>query len=226
MTIIIQDTFTEASATNLTSHTGEVGASWTEHTSYTSGNCVVHPTNNQCGADAVTGCCYASGVPSVAEYDVEFDAYRENGTSQDDSGVCARVDTSADTMYVVYYKNHGVRNAYLGKLVSGSFTQLGVYTVTLPEDSDDTWTLQIRDATKKLFEGANERISSTDNAITAAGRVGVRFATAVTTDTSQGVKISRIEVDDLQSSGDYTPPQGLNQNLSGYTHTIDSGFTI
>jgi hypothetical protein len=67
----------------------------------------------------------------------------------------------------------------LFKTVAGVNTSLGTFNEALINGDERTIKLQIRDATKKVFIDGVERISSADNAITAAGRAGVRFSNAL-----------------------------------------------
>lgn len=68
---------------------------------------------------------------------------------------------------------HGSVLYYLYKVVAGSYTELGTSSADAPT-SGDTVKLEIKDASKKLFINGVERISSSNNDITAAGKAGLR----------------------------------------------------
>lgn len=62
----------------------------------------------------------------------------------------------------------------LFKRVAGSQTELGTaYSQVLSAGNDYVVKLEIRDATKKVYIDGVERISDSDNPITAAGKVGL-----------------------------------------------------
>ena len=58
----------------------------------------------------------------------------------------------------------------LAKMEGGVVTTLGTIDVTIA--AGDTFKLEITDATKKIYHNGIEVISSTDNALTAAGNWG------------------------------------------------------
>lgn len=181
MATFVQDSFSGTTGGNLTAHTGEVGATWTEHPDY--GDNAVISADNRCRSGGTDVCDFASGVPASPEYDVSADLVCVSVPSDDRAtGVCGRVSTSLDTMYAARHRHEeGIlilpdTNVWeLLKIVEGSVTVLGSFDQTLSAGTTYALTLEIRDAAKKLFVNGVERISSADNAITAAGRVGVRF---------------------------------------------------
>lgn len=172
MAVFVSDTFTETSDTDLTSHTGETGASWTLANGY-SDSPVVNGANDVCmSGDSASAAAYASGEPATAEYDVEADVknlwYRSGG-------ITGRHQTGANTYYMLRAHNSKFE---LYKVVNGSFSLLGQDTTTLTYGQEYSIKLEIRDATKKAYVDGVEKLSSTDNAITAAGRAGIRFSTS------------------------------------------------
>lgn len=165
----VTDTFTDSNGTPLTSHTGETGATWTSH----GASAGIPTTQSNRLVPAAAECVqYASGTPASAEYDVEADVYAS--TTSGDAAVLARVSTSANTWYLAQYNSSGAAWR-LYKRVSGTWTELGSFSQTLTAGNTYRLKLQIRDAAKKLFVDGVERISSADNAITAAGKAGIRF---------------------------------------------------
>ena len=176
MTNFVVDTFTETSDTVLTSHTGETGASWTLHPSYSVDNQSVIGADDNLGYNAVgsgSTAYYASGTPDTAEYDVTGDFVYTGGISGSSSKrLCGRIDTANNTMY---YGGVTASSPYwiLGKIVSGSFTTLDSDTTAFT--ANVTVKLEIRDASKKLYLDGVEVCTTADNEITAAGKAGIRF---------------------------------------------------
>lgn len=181
----VNDTFTDTDGTTLVGHTGETGATWTAHPSSAAGNWKVQ--TNRVFPDASNVIRYASGVGpfATAEYDVTAVLRTVTSAANAGQGFCGRMDTAADTFYMARYNvASGVYELF--KRVASTFTSLGTFTAAAPgANSSATLVLGIRDATKKLFVSGVERISSADNAITAAGAVGVRSGAAAATTTGQ-----------------------------------------
>jgi hypothetical protein len=181
----VRDTFTGADGTLLSAHAGELGAAWTLHPSYTG---TLQLAGNRLRATSTTATAYyASGVPSGAEYDVTATITRLSG-SVNSIGILGRMDTAANTFYMARYSPSAWQ---LFKFVNGVSTQLGsAVSDSFPDTR--TVTLEIRDAAKKLFVDGVERISSPDNVITAAGRVGVRDSPSVAPTDSTGFHLDNL----------------------------------
>src|SRR5207253_2474083 len=64
---------------------------------------------------------------------------------------------------------------HLVQIVSGTQTELGSYHQVLVAGTTYHMKLEIRDAAKKVFIDGVERISSSDNTITAAGKAAIRY---------------------------------------------------
>lgn len=173
MAIFSSDTFTEGSDTALSAHTGEVGATWTIHGSYSLDCIVKAATDTLEKENNGSTLLYTDGTPDTAEYDVEIDVIKK-AASITASGVVGRVVTSLNTFYMARYD---VDNAIwqLHRVNGGSFSLLGSFAQTLTIDQVYRIKLQIRTAAKKLFIDDVERISSTNNDIGAAGKAGIRF---------------------------------------------------
>jgi hypothetical protein len=167
--IFASDTFTGSDGTDLTSHTGEVGATWAKVTGITG---VFKITSNKAKGDSAgLSLYYASGTPDTNEYDIEADMHQVSST--DLPGVGGRIDQAADSGYYLYFDSG---NWVLAKRVSGTDTSLGTYTDALVNGNDRHIKLQIRTAAKKAFIDGVERISSADDAVTGVGKAGIRTA--------------------------------------------------
>lgn len=177
MAVFVHDSFTDADGTSITSHVGETGATWTEHPNSSGGISVI--TNNRLRGNGSTNMFYASGVPATAEYDVEADIYFAS-TTLSFNNICGRMSTSANTYYSVRLVSG--QDWELRRIFNGTGTTLGQYLDSVPAGTTRSVKLEIRDAAKKVYIDGVEQISSSDNNITAAGRVGylVTSSTATT----------------------------------------------
>jgi hypothetical protein len=165
----VDDTFTDTDATLLTAHTGETGATWTMHPAGSSSSPVIN--SNKVNDSAISNNIpYASGTPAGVEYSIDAIVVWATGASC--TGVCGRMDTVANTFYMI--RNTNSTTWELFKRVAGTFTSLGTATTSSVSGTTQTLTLEITDATKRMLVGGSQVISSTDNVITAAGRVGLR----------------------------------------------------
>lgn len=184
------DSFTDTNGTALDAHTGETGATWTKVVADTTG----------LGAWLNGGYCMenggshghyeASGTPATAEYDVIVPWFVK--TNLGNSGHLGRKQAGAVTFYGVFFSGTDI---ILYKCVAGTYTSLGTYTLNPVVGTTYVIKLQIRDAAKKIFIDGVERISSTDNVITGAGKVAIRLDNA-SYSTNTGVWAESITADD------------------------------
>lgn len=191
MATFVNDTFTDTNATNITSHTGETGATWTKHSYATNTN---HPQINASNALVTTESnvrenYYASGVPATADYTVTLDYAMTANTTEEIFGPMGRLSTSASTGYLfVFYR--GGAQFLMQSLVAGTATTIGTsvnhalaagtYRMTLDmsgstiagrvqRTSDSNWLT----SAGAWQAGQVNCISTTDTAVTAAGKAGV-----------------------------------------------------
>lgn len=160
------DTFTEAADTDLAVHTSDSGHTWTKYF----GNVltVLAASDYLYNAAPTNSSRYKSSVtPASAEYDVQADIRADINWS---FGVSGRIDDAVSDEYFAAYENSLWK---LWKIDAGVVTTLATYTGDSPNGTTRTAKLEIRNATKKLFIDGVERISSTDNAVTAAGKPGL-----------------------------------------------------
>lgn len=172
---VVSDSFTDTAGTLLENHTGATGATWTKHSASTTTAQITDAGRIRPSAvSSATALYYASGVPASAEYDVTAD-FVVMSLVTIFTGITARTDTTANTFYFVRYNQTQGQLWQLYKFVAGTATLLGSFAQTLTVGQTYAVKLQIRDAAKKVFIDGVEQISSVDNAITAAGRAGVRL---------------------------------------------------
>jgi hypothetical protein len=170
------DTFTDTAGTDLSAHTADDAGTWTKHTGTGSpgtGTVVVSDANRIRNGDGAASCYYHSGAPAGAEYDLQADWFVVTNPGALHESILGRIATAALDGYGVRFNTSGQWQLY--KLVNGTLTSLGTFAQTLSTSTTYVVKLEIRDATKKVYIDGVERISSTDNAVTAAGKAGVRF---------------------------------------------------
>jgi concanavalin A-like lectin/glucanase superfamily protein len=171
------ESFTGANGTTLTSHTGEIGATWTKHPTSGAGSIAID-ANRAHQTSSTNSFYYASGSPATADYDVEGRLRQVSDAGL--MGVTGRMDTSASTMYQFYYD--AANNLWgINKWINGVNTSLGTWSETLANGDERSFRLQMRGSSIKGFVDGVERISATDSAISAAGKAGVRGNTASST---------------------------------------------
>lgn len=166
----LTDSFTDTAATTLASHTGETGATWTAHGS-TVGTAVITDANRlRVSTSTNVPLYYASGTPASADYYVEgsFKFLSDNGSTS--IGVAGRIVTGANTLYLAAMSPSTV---VLGKLVAGSYTELGSYAITPTAGDVVTVRLTMTGTALSVQVNGTTRISVTDSAISAAGRAGI-----------------------------------------------------
>jgi len=164
----VNDSFTDTDGVLLENHTGETGATWTKHPGH-SGSAEID--TNRWGATSGNGVYLASGVPASAEYDVTAVLFTVDVGPNGNVGVAGRSDTLANTYYRAYYNTNGDKWA-VDKRVAGASTVLGESGEAIGNGESRTFRLELRNGAKKLFVEDIEIISTADNVITDAGRVG------------------------------------------------------
>lgn len=160
------DTFTAGADQSLVDHTSDSGHTWTKDF----GNVLtVNAAGDYISNTAPTNSSrYSLGVtPASAEYDVQADVV---STIEWSGGVVGRIDEVASDRYTAVYENSDWK---LVKVDAGVATTLATFTGDSTNGVTRTVKLELRDATKKVYVGGIERISSTDNAVTAAGKPGI-----------------------------------------------------
>jgi len=172
----VRDSFTDTDGTLLDAHTGESGATWTRHSSSGAGKDYEITDANRIRPDNAAGeaIYYSSGLPASAEYDVSADVVFLGSVSSGYAvGVHGRQQPVEDSHYRLYV-NEGSGGQWLfSKRVAGATTALGSFQQSFSPSTTYRATLVLRDAAKVCLVNGVPRISSTDNAITEAGRAGV-----------------------------------------------------
>lgn len=196
MALFISDTYTEAGTgtMDLNTHTPELGGTWVDHphANYTT------PFNLDRDTDRIfsigTAAYYNDTVPSSADYYVQADFHHISTIAQN-VAVCARMDTTADTMYLVRLDSGATW--HMRQIVAGSALTIGSSTSQIPSVGNFTRGKFIVEGDQLSFYGNDVLLIGpiTNTAVTAAGRAGVRNAGAASTTT--GMHLDNFEAGDL-----------------------------
>jgi hypothetical protein len=207
MADFVVDTLDDTDYDTLQTHTGSLGATWNKHSGYTASQSVRFISNRiYPNIIAGGGVAYlASGRSNGTEYDIVFDYYQKD--SYGNFGVIARASSTVKTFYHFYHgAGSGSTQEWVIALhVNGAVVSSWTATDTLSDNTNYLCKVEVRDAAKKIYlwDGANwdQMVSTTNNTITTAGRVGVRSAFQY--GDNEGKQIGSFTATDLSS-----PPVG------------------
>jgi hypothetical protein len=168
MSNFVSDSMTGTNWSDLHLHTGELGATWTRHTTTPSSRWYIFNNKVHCG---VAGILYASGTPASADYSVQCDyTFFTDITA---IGLAGRISTSVATLYYTYYNGDEL---VLAKQINGAITSLNAVPSVMAAGNTYVLKLEMIGSAIKVFVDGVQRISVTDSTITAAGKAGVRSA--------------------------------------------------
>lgn len=189
------DSFTDVANVPVEDHVADSGHLWTEHPTATGGTAVITAEGKYRCTQSIA-LHVSSFVPVSAEYDVVMDHnFKSLISTNTGSGQFGRLDPTVVSGYHVRFtglSGVGGTRWELYKFLPGSATALGTFAQTLTPGATYNVRLVIRDAYKAVEINGVERIRSTDNAVTAAGRIGIRSSGAVATNT--GVHLDNLAV--------------------------------
>lgn len=191
--MFLNDTFTDAAGTDLAAHTGELGATWTEHPSYTAGAVIVSDANRVRSNAAGDGCYLASGQPAGSSFDVEALVHI---ASDSHGGFVFCADDAANTMYVVR-RSSSLGRWILDRLQAGSASNLDFVAAGVTAGQSYLVRVEKRGSSIKVFIDDVEQMSAVDSTLP-TGQIGVRLATATTNTT--GVHIDSLTATDVDSA--------------------------
>jgi hypothetical protein len=196
------DTFTDAAATALDSHSPEVGGPITKHPNYAANAVISNENRARAASGSGDRLYYYGGSPGSADYDVGGNLHVKTNQAGAGAGLAGRVDTGADTYYQLHYDQ--ASGAWLlDKVVAGSRTNLGSFSQSLSTATTYALKLEMRGSALKAYIAAVERISVTDSAITAAGKAAVSFRGAGSNTASY--HIDDLVCDDAPAGGSAVP---------------------
>jgi hypothetical protein len=167
---IVQDTFTDVAGTDLTAHTGEVGATYTEHPVFAAGQFVISDANRVRSNSGGDSLCLASGVPPSADYRATADVRVE--TWNNDAGLAIRFDPSA-LVGILCFLDAISGDFRMGEFNGGSFAVLDTFTTSFSAGSDQA--IEVRVAGNQVWGYLNGvlRLGPATTVVAAAGRAGL-----------------------------------------------------
>jgi len=180
MAVEFQDTFTEASDTDLASHTPDTGTGWTVDENTTGGVPRVIAAEDICQLTIDTNSARvivtADDTPSSADYDVEVVA-DDPAFDDNEFGIMARSTGGALATTEYYFFQWAVvptTDVVLGKIINGTRTSLAT------ADTDDiatgnTYKLEVRTDSQEAFidsGGGYSSVASATNDDSADGLAG------------------------------------------------------
>lgn len=193
----VSDAFTESSDVALTSHAGEVGASWTEHphVNYNGAGFSVDAATDRIFATG-TDASYASGVPPSADYSFEADFYLHSAISQN-VAICVRMDETADTMIIARLNNGTIWE--VREIIDGDADTLGSSTNQLPSTGTaKRGRLEVQGNQVRFYVDDVLEIGPVTVTIAATGRAGVRNAGVASATT--GIHLDNVSANTLYNS--------------------------
>lgn len=178
----VSDSFTDVSNTLLSAHTAEIGGTWVKHpntTNFGAANVQRIDGSNRVWGNHTSGTSVylAGATPSQANYDVETAIVIVTKLS-DAPGVAARIvnSSASQDMYLARLAV-GTSVVELYEVTGGVTTMVASQAVTTVNVGEThTLRLECRDALKRVLWDGVSVATSTNNAVTAAGFPGLRFA--------------------------------------------------
>ena len=159
-----------------------------------------------------TGASYHSAEPATAEYDVRAD-FRvfSSDVAHTESALAGRADpTISDEYNVIWSDNSGESpTLWLYRISGGSANLLGSTTTGVAIGVGNTARIEcrIRTASKVAVYNGVEKISSSDNVVTAKGQAG--FYMIGTGSNTAGTHLDNFEVQDTVSVRSEAPAQAI-----------------
>lgn len=174
----VNDTFTQGSDVNLSSHTGEIGATWTLHSSH-SGTAINDATLDRVYCTVSSVMYYASGTPPSANYCVEADFFHNTVTSTNFS--IAIVDPATDSAVMLRLNADNTRWEILDRTNGSNGTSTNSATHYIGASSNINARM-CRSGTSMtaFFNGVQDTALNFTTAHTFTGKAGIRVSGAST----------------------------------------------
>ena len=170
----VADSFKGAKNSFLQSHAGETNATWAKSKVRNAGDLLLDDNGVHKDGGSNEAIYYVTSVPESPDYDVSADVYVVSHVPMAFSAICGRMDPDSKTMYTVWYSLSNT-SWELNKFDRGDQNRLGQFSQELVPGKIYKIKLQLRNGSQKVFIDGVERISSTDNSLTAAGHPGLYF---------------------------------------------------
>ena len=175
--VISSDSFTGTAATLLTSHVGEIGATWAYQTG--SSNTERISSLNRARRNG-TGYSinYTTATPPSANYSVDADLVVRSNLTGDMAGVIGRLNTATNTFYMARWEQADT-SWNLIKYTNGTVTYLGYVSEQplLVVNSTYRIRLTMTGTALTLYVNGILKASATDATLTAAGKAGIMDGT-------------------------------------------------
>jgi hypothetical protein len=172
---IVSDSFTEAADTALASHVPDVGTGWVIEVNPSSVTPQVVGADDNLQVTPATAnttlIVTSRPNPTAAEYDVQFTLAAWGSSIDDPVWLVARFADASNYYAGGTYPGGAAADKKLVKCVAGVKTELA--SGDAGQVNGDVFKLEVRDGSKKLFQNGVEVLSTTDNALTAAGSAGI-----------------------------------------------------
>jgi len=193
--LISSDSFTGTTGTALSSHTGELGASWVQ----ASGLAPAQIDGNRIHRAGLVGDTvdYVTATPSSANYSVEADLLVKSNLLGDDTGVIGRRNSSNGNFYLARWdqaSGHWQLAKFNG-LTVGVLASSGATTLTVGETYRVK--LEMIGSTLNLYVNGIQTVTATDSSLTTAGNAGIMDGDGALTGTktsSTGLHIDNFQV--------------------------------
>jgi hypothetical protein len=181
---LVSDTFTVGADAVLSDHVPDTGNQWVLVSQVTQTISTIAATDDIRGTGSGTnqGSLYKSQPdPSGADYDVVLVVNAvDTGTASRRVRMHGRLADAGNHYTVAFLPTgHASNDTELYKTVAGTPTSLA--SVDTGVTAADSFTLEIRDAAKRVLKNGAEILTSSDNAITAAGSAGVSMGKFIST---------------------------------------------
>ena len=190
-TNFLLDTFTDADGTNLTAHTGELGATWTQ-VFQASGGAMIIDSNRLYGGTALGGVYVVkpSGSSPSADYDVTI-SFRWLSVIDTEFIVDARGDGSGSNGYRIRIQNTQIK---LLKVVSNTESDIGAgsSSQTWSTGTDYSIVLRMVGTTISAVLDGSTIISGTDSTYSSAGLIDMVSVNNVAGSTTTGLHLNSI----------------------------------
>lgn len=172
LTAVSSDTFTGSNATALTSHTGEVGATWTKQVFISATEWI--NTNRIHREGLGYSINYASGTPPSADYSVEADLVVRSNLGGDMAGVLGRMNTGTNTFYMARWEQADT-SWNLIKYSNGTVTYLDFAAgePALTVGATYRISLSMNGNILNVYVNGVLKASALDSSLTAAGKAGI-----------------------------------------------------
>jgi hypothetical protein len=172
--LISADSFNDTSGDLLTtSHTGEIGATWTYDAGSADTERISNANRARRNLDGYT-VNYTSGVPPTPDYSVEADLFVVSNLTGDMTGVIGR-RTGTNTFYTARWEQGNLRWG-IAVITGGTVTTLATTAAPAGLTVGATYRLRLSmvGTALKLYVNGVLTVSATDGSLATAGRAGIR----------------------------------------------------